>query len=68
MNIDIRAKIKPIDVLGKMAVEDYSTNDHEVYLDDKRAPKLIEEALLFFLNVKGEIYVHQVLKEMETMK
>lgn len=68
MEISIRKKIEPQELLGKLEVEELNyENNFEVYLDDKRAPALIEEALLFFLNVKGEIYVQSVLKEMASL-
>jgi len=65
MEISIQKKIEPVDMFS-LEVLDYQ-NDHEVYLDGKRAPKLIEEAILFFLNVKGEEYVNAVLKEAERL-
>jgi len=65
MRLDIRAKLKPMDVF-QLEVMDFET-DYEVYIDDKRAPKLIEEALLFFLNAKGEEYVTAILKEAERL-
>lgn len=63
MNIVITNKIKPIDIF-KMEVQEYSTNNNEVFINNERAPKIIEEALLFYLNAKGAIYIHNVLKEM----
>ena len=64
MEMSIRQKIQSIDVF-KMAVQDYTDNTYEVYMDNVRAPKLIEEAILFYLQVKGEIYINEVLNEMK---
>jgi len=67
MEFTMQEKAQPIDTLGRSVyVYDFQKN-FEIYLDGKRVPKLIEEAILFFFDAKGEQYVHAVLKEVQKL-
>lgn len=68
MKISIEYKSKPIEVLGNLDVVEYCISDYIVYIDDKRAPKIIEETILYLLETKKEVFVYNLLKEINNLK
>jgi hypothetical protein len=61
MKMNIKYESPAIDVLGRTEpVELWSRDGGKVYLDGQRAPQFIEEAILFYLDVKGLEYLHRM--------
>ena len=65
MKLEIRVTVEPIDVLGLFDVKTTEPK-REVYLDDRRAPRLIEEAILEKLDRETEDYLWAISRDIET--